>query len=162
MEVHDGWVPAEIERKFRVRDEPDLTGAEPGTRLRQGYVALDGPVEVRIRITEAGSTLTVKGGSGLTRAEVEVGIGDDEARELWALSEGRRIEKVRHRIVLDDGLVAELDRFEGDLAGLSVVEVEFPNADDAAAFQPPEWFGEELTGHPGWSNAALAQGGRPA
>jgi CYTH domain-containing protein len=39
--------------------------------------------------------------------------------------------------------------------------VEFDSEDDAAAFAPPHWFGREVTGQAGWSNAALARHGLP-
>lgn len=157
---HDVAMGTEIERKFRVDRVPDLD-ADQGDRLRQGYVALDGIAEVRIRIAGAGATLTVKSGAGLTRTEVDVPLDEEQAAALWALSEGRRVEKTRHRLPLDDGLVAELDRYEGALAGLCTVEVEFPTEDAALAFAPPAWFGAELTGQRGWSNAELAVDGRP-
>ena len=38
----------EIERKFLVEELPDGLGGEERP-LRQGYVALDGPTEVRVR-----------------------------------------------------------------------------------------------------------------
>lgn len=152
---------AEIERKFRVDDVPDdLTG--PGNRLRQGYVALDGPAEVRIRIADDGASLTVKSGAGLSRVEVEVAVSQEQADELWLFSEGRRVEKTRHRIPIGDGLIAELDRYDGPLTGLCTVEVEFVDEARAHAFVAPSWFGDELTGHEGWSNAALAIHGLPA
>lgn len=150
----------EIERKFLVDDVPDVADA-PADRLRQGYVALDEGAEVRIRLADGGATLTVKGGSGLARTEVEIAVDDDQAQDLWALTEGRRVEKTRYRIPLAGGLVAELDRYEGALADLCTVEVEFASEDAARAFTPPAWFAEELTGHRGWSNAALALHGRP-
>jgi CYTH domain-containing protein len=157
---HDGAMGTEIERKFRVDQVPDI-GTAQGDRLRQGYVALDGTAEVRIRIAEGGATLTVKSGSGLARTEVEIAVDEDQAGALWSLSEGRRVEKTRYRLPLDGGLVAEVDRYEGALAGLCTVEVEFPSEDAARSFAPPAWFGEELTGHRGWSNAELAVQGRP-
>ena len=154
---------AEVERKFLVGDVPDGVGA--GASLRQAYLAIDGDVEVRVRDEDGSFTLTVKGGSGLERTEVEAALDAERFAELWPLGEGRRIEKVRHRVPLDDagapGLVAELDVFAGVLAGLVVVEVEFPDRAAADAFTPPAWFGEELTGSRGWSNADLARYGRP-
>jgi adenylate cyclase len=42
-----------------------------------------------------------------------------------------------------------------------VVEVEFASRQEAEAFDPPDWFGAELTGAAGWSNAALARHGAP-
>ena len=72
--------------------------------------------------------------------------------------------RTRHRVALDGeppGLVAEVDVYGGTLAGLCVAEVEFASEADAASFDPPGWFGRELTGDPAWSNAALARHGRP-
>jgi CYTH domain-containing protein len=152
---------SEIERKFLVREAPEPTVLGPGAGLRQGYLAVDGAVEVRLRLTEGAATLTVKGGAGLHRSEVEVAIDPAEAAELWPYTAARRIEKVRHRVALGDELVAEVDLYGGALAGLCTAEVELPSEGAAAAFTPPAWFGEELTGQTAWSNAALALHGRP-
>jgi CYTH domain-containing protein len=152
----------EIERKFLVPDAPAPGEIGDGRRIRQGYVALDGDVEVRIRLFDDAARLTVKAGSGLVRTEVEVPVGEHEGRQLWEHAGGRRIDKVRYRRDLGAGLVAEVDVYEGALAGLCTVEVEFPDADQAAAFAPPPWFGRELTGDRRWSNAALACDGLPS
>ena len=63
--------------------------------------------------------------------------------------------KVRRRIELPDGLVAELDEYSGELEGSSVVEVEFESEAAASAFEPPAWFGRELTGDRAWQTRAL-------
>jgi adenylate cyclase len=159
--VNDGPMGTEIERKFLVAavPSPDLLGS--GARLRQGYLALDGAVEVRLRTTGDTTVLTVKAGAGLERAEVEVPLPGGDADDLWPHAAARSLEKVRHRIALPGGLVAELDRYEGSLAGLATVEVELPSVEAAERFEPPPWFGRELTGEPGWSNAELAQHGAP-
>lgn len=136
----------------------------PGVSIRQGYLAVDGDVSVRVRISEEGSWLTVKGGGGLARTEVEVAIDAEDAEALWTHTVGRRISKSRHRVRLDAelDLVAEVDVFDGDLSGLCLIEVEFDSVDAAEAFDPPPWFGQDVTGDPGWSNAALARHGRPS
>jgi adenylate cyclase len=148
----------EVERKFRVAEPPP--GVGDGSRIRQAYVAIDGDVEVRIRDEDGACSLTVKGGHGLERAEVEVAIDAGRFDELWSLAGERHLEKRRARVPVGD-VVAELDRYEGRLAGLAVVEVEFGGREAAAAFVPPAWFGEELTGQRAWSNAALARDGAP-
>lgn len=155
-------MPQEIERKFLVDVAPTADSLGPGVRLRQGYLAVDGDVEVRIRLKDEGARLTVKAGSGLTRTEIELALQEQAARDLWPHTEGRRVEKVRHRRTLDGGAVAEVDLYEGDLAGLCTVEVEFASVAEADAFRPPPWFGPELTGQSAWSNAALARHGRPS
>lgn len=149
---------AEIERKFRVRDAPqDLPG---GTRLRQAYLAVDGDVEVRLRDRGGTPVLGVKGGHGVERSEVEVEIDRTSFDELWSLTADRRVEKTRYLLPAGEH-TAELDVYAGPLEGLRVVEVEFASRDEADAFVPPAWFGDELTGDPRWSNAALATDGPP-
>jgi CYTH domain-containing protein len=154
-------VTTEIERKFLVVELPGAHELGPGTLLRQGYLAEDGDVQVRVRITASSATLTVKAGRGLVRTEVEAVIGADAAEALWPHTEGRRIEKVRHRTPLGD-VVADVDVYAGALAGLYTAEVEFASEGEAAAFVAPPWFGRDLTAEPGWDNASLARHGRPA
>jgi CYTH domain-containing protein len=157
-------VVIEIERKFILPDVPGVDRLGPGTHIRQGYLAEDGSVEVRVRITAEAANLTVKAGKGLTRTEVEVAISTDEAEALWPHTVGRRIDKTRHRVTLGSAATehaAEVDIYAGALAGLCVAEVEFTAEADAASFEPPDWFGPELTGDARWSNAALARQGRP-
>lgn len=157
-------MPVEIERKFLVDSLPSPEVLGVADHLRQGYLAEEGGVSLRLRVTDSAATLTVKVGSGLERTEVEVAIGGDEAEALWPHTVGRRVEKWRHRLALEgaDALVAEVDRYGGDLEGLLTVEVEFADAREAADFPPPAWFGTEVTGDERWSNAALARHGRPA
>lgn len=150
----------EIERSWVLTDVPgdDILG--PGARVRQGYLAHDRGVEARVRVTDKGAVLTIKAGKGLQRTEVEAPISVEDADALWPFTEGRRVEKVRHRVSLG-ALVAEVDVYAGHLAGLHTVEVEFPSREDAASFEPPAWFGREVTDAPGWNNAALAEHGIP-
>jgi len=53
-----------------------------------------------------------------------------------------------------DGLLWEIDEFEGALAGLIIAEVELD--DENQAVNIPAWVGMELTNLNGWSNASLA------
>ncbi len=158
----------EIERKFLLREAPTarLENRE-GLRLRQGYLAIDHAVEVRVRIGPESAVVTIKTGHGLTRTEVEMPIDPSDAEELWKYTEGRRIEKTRYLIDLCDdasepgGCVAEVDIYCGELMGLCVVEVEFNDEPAALEFAPPAWFGRELSGDERWSNARLARHGAP-
>jgi adenylate cyclase len=150
---------AEIERKFLVDRLPQ--GLGQGASIRQGYVALDDATEVRIRAKGDERTLTIKGGRGIERAEVELDITHVQFEELWELANGRTLTKARHEVPIESGL-AEVDIYDGSLAGLVVVEVEFHSMQAAEAFEPPDWFGAELTGDVRYSNARLAIGGAPA
>lgn len=156
-------VPIEIERKFVADRVPDAVDGVTGTRMRQGYVAEQRDVSVRVRITEDRAWLAVKAGRGTARTEVETTIPRDDAEELWSLTEGRRLAKTRYLLPLpdDQDLVAEVDVFDEQLAGLCIIEVEFDSLTAADRFEAPAWFGREVTGEPGWSNAALAAHGIP-
>jgi adenylate cyclase len=152
----------EIERAFLVAAEPAL-GANRVERIEQGYLAIDpGNAEVRLRRRGTQLTLTVKSTQrGAVRAEEEIPLDAERFERLWPLTAGRRLEKDRHLIALSAALVAELDIYDGVLHGLRVVEVEFESVAAAAGFQPPEWFGREVTDDERYRNRSLAVDGRP-
>jgi len=146
----------EIERKFLVARVPDdLGGTARG--IDQGYVALDEGAEVRVRRIGDELWLTVKGTGGLARVEEELRLSGEQFESLWPLTEGRRIEKTRH--TLPGGV--EVDVYDGSLTGLVVAEIEFASEEESAAFDPPDWFGAEVTDDPRYKNRALAVSGRP-
>lgn len=150
----------EVERKFLLDELPTLAW-EDEDELRQGYLALDGATEVRLRHEGRGAVLTIKRGAGLVRVEEELVVQPEQAEGLWALTEGRRIEKTRRRATLAPGVVVEVDEYGGDLAGLLVAEIEFPDPEAAGAFAPPPWLGREVTDDARYKNRALACDGRP-
>lgn len=150
----------EIERKFLVARPPRDDELGPGVHYRQGYLAGEGDVDTRIRISPDEAWITVKAGRGVARTEVEVPIPLDAAEALWPHTAGRRLEKDRYLVPVDGG-TAEVDRYADALAGLWTVEVEFGSEEDAAAFVAPGWFGLDVTDVDGWSNGALARRGRP-
>jgi adenylate cyclase len=148
----------EVERKFRLPQTPAWPSEHPTRRIVQGYLATNGDVEVRIRSVDEERYLTVKRGHGEVREEVEVGLSDEQFEMLWPLTEPLRIEKRRHLVPVD-GLTAEVDVFEGRLAGLVLAEIEFPSQAESRRFQPPAWLGEEVTGDDRYSNRRLAEAG---
>lgn len=151
----------EIERKFIVSGQlPALEGIR-SARLRQGYLAAAPEGEVRLRESDDRRTLTVKAGSGLAREEREISLTAEQFEALWPATAGQRLEKRRYFLMNED-LLFELDIYDGDLAGLQVVEVEFDSREAAHAFTPPGWFGAEVTENPAYKNAALAVHGDPA
>jgi adenylate cyclase len=153
----------EIERKFLVVEVPADLGDHPARPVRQGYLAVEsGGGEVRVRQIGDATVLTVKRGGGRTRVEEEIAIPPEAFERLWALTEGRRVEKVRHLAPAGDGLVLEVDVYEGDLDGLVVAEVEFPSEAAAEAWTPPPWLGAEVTADERYKNQNLACNGIPA
>jgi CYTH domain-containing protein len=150
----------EIERKFLLGELPATLRLARGEAIKQGYLALDGDTEVRLRTGSQAPRLTIKSGRGEVRTEVELPVEGRDAQALWELTAGRRIEKTR-RVMRIGGVEAEVDEYAGALAGLVVVEVEFPDEAAARTFEPPPWFGRELTGDPTYANRSLACVGLP-
>jgi adenylate cyclase len=152
----------EIERKFLIGEAPSWLGDHPAKELRQGYVVLADDTEVRLRTADGARLLTVKRGRGEVRCEEEIELDAAQFEALWPLTESLRVSKRRYRVPLEGtDLTAEVDVFAGDLEGLVVVEVEFPTQDQSRAFQPPSWFGREVTGDVRYSTAELARAGLP-
>jgi CYTH domain-containing protein len=152
----------EIERKFLVPDLPAALERYDASDVRQGYLAVeDDGTEVRLRDRDGTATLTVKKGRGEVRSEEEIEIGSGDFDRLWPLTDGRRVEKRRHLIPAGGDLTIELDVYAGDLHGLATAEVEFGSEADSREFEPPDWFGRELTGDARFSNQRLAVDGIP-
>jgi adenylate cyclase len=149
----------EVERKFLVSEAPSVDDAG-GAEIEQGYLAVGEDGEVRLRRKGDDRLLTVKRGSGLSREEEEIELEPDLFERLWPLTEGRRLRK--HRYTIDHGEhCIEFDVYEGDLDGLMLAEVEFSSEEEARAFEPPEWFGHEVTGDEEYLNETLAVQGSP-
>ncbi len=149
----------EVERKFLVPETPDLSATD-SDEIEQGYLAIGSDGEVRLRRKGERLLLTAKRGSGISRDEAEVELVREAFERLWPLTEGRRLQKRRHVIPHGD-LRIEVDVYEGELEGLVVAEIEFSSEDEARAFQPPDWIGEEVTGDQRYLNETLATRGRP-
>lgn len=143
----------EIERKFLVLRLPEHLDAYPKRHIEQAYLSA-GPV-VRIRRLDDSYILTCKGEGLLVREEREMPLSAAAYRRLLPKAEGTVIEKDRYRIPCGPYTI-ELDVFGGALAPLVLAEVEFPTEEEAAAFQPPDWFGTEVTYDPAYTNARLS------
>ncbi|GGA77925.1 adenylate cyclase [Neiella marina] len=152
----------EVERKFLVQQLPDLEQATK-VRIRQGYITqTDDSVELRLRQKGDNYFLTLKSGDGLVRSENEISISAQQFDQLWPNTLGQRIEKVRWKGQISEQLQFELDVFEGSLAPLQLVEVEFSSVAQAEGFQVPDWFGDDVTLIKGYKNKALATQGIPS
>ncbi|MFD5187616.1 CYTH domain-containing protein [Streptomyces sp. NPDC058357] len=154
----------EIERKFTVADGWQVPPGTTGEQLRQAYLSPRGaPVEFRVRSRRDARVMTVKTldaeSGAMVRQEVEFEIDDAVFAQLWELAGGDCLSKYRWNVPLEHH-VATVDEYDGTLAGLRVAEVEFDSLEEARSFQPPDWFGEEVTGSPAWSNRELAASAR--
>ena len=153
----------EIERKFKIIHKPEGLNQYHKKEIEQGYLCGD-PV-VRIRKSNEEYYLTYKSrlnmkdnpkGCALTCEEVELPLRKEAYEHLRSKVDDHLIAKTRYLIPIDNNYTAELDEFHGALEGLIFVEVEFPDEEKAEAFQPPEWFGEDVSFDKRYRNNYLA------
>ena len=149
----------EIERKFLVKYLPEGLEKMPFTDIRQSYISIE-PV-IRIRKADDEYILTIKGKGDVSREEKEIFISRREYENLRKKVETREVVKRRYFYPLEDGHMAEIDIYEGDLEGFRIVEVEFDSIEEAESFAPPDFFGKDVSRIDDYKNVKLALYGLP-
>lgn len=147
----------EQERKWLVENFPDKL--EDGNDIYQAYLIVTEDREVRIRRYQTSNrnvkqTLGIKKGKGEDREEYEIDI---DLHQLFELEEAKEahVEKTRYEIQSGDHVI-EVDVYKSELEGLVTAEVEDPEG-----FEPPKWFGREVTENEGYKNKWLSVNGIP-
>ncbi len=143
----------EIERKYLVKQVPENLASYPFHEIEQGYLCTE-PV-VRIRRQDEDYYLTYKSKGLMIREEYNLPLTKDAYFHLREKIDGRLISKRRYLIPLDPYTI-ELDVFRSPKDDLILAEVEFPSEEEALAFTPPEWFGEDVTNSSLYHNSHLS------
>lgn len=143
----------EIERKYLVKQVPENLASYPFHEIEQGYLCTE-PV-VRIRRQDEDYYLTYKSKGLMIREEYNLPLTKDAYFHLREKIDGRLISKRRYLIPLDPYTI-ELDMFRSPKDDLILAEVEFPSEEEALAFTPPEWFGEDVTNSSLYHNSHLS------
>lgn len=144
----------EIERKFLLKEIPENIESYPMRQLEQGYLCT-GPV-VRIRKDNDKYELTYKGKGAMVREEYNLPLTKEAYEHLREKIDGRLITKKRYMIPFEKYTI-ELDIFEGDLAPLTLAEVEFSSEEEANNFVAPDWFAEDVTFSKLYHNSYLSR-----
>lgn len=145
----------EIERKYLIDKIPGDLEQYPHKELEQAYLCTD-PV-VRVRKEGEDYVLTYKSRGLMVREEYNLPLTEEAYRHLLEKADGIIISKTRYVIPEKEGLKIELDVFHGKHAGLVLAEVEFPTEEDANAYCPPDWFGEDVTLSAKYHNSSLSR-----
>ncbi|MDE6433602.1 MAG: CYTH domain-containing protein [Lachnospiraceae bacterium] len=147
----------EIERKFLIEKSKIPADLEqyPHNVIEQAYIITD-PV-LRIRKKNDAYILTYKGAGYMQREEVEFPLTMEAYNKLLTKTEGNIITKTRYKIPEHDNLIIEFDIFSGIYEGLYLAEVEFPDLKTADSYNPPEWFGKEVTHTSSFHNSTLSR-----
>jgi len=167
--------PVEIERKFLLRERPQIPNGAEILEIEQGYLpppsdadaggaAEEEHVEGRLRrAVHADGTEqlihTIKRGHGTKRTEIERLLTPADFQRYWPATAGRRLSKRRYRVTDPDGrmdLVWEIDEFTD--RDLWLAEVELPSEETQIVF--PAWLRgsvvREVTDEARFTNYALA------
>jgi adenylate cyclase len=139
----------EIERKYLVINENWKSAVAAETVLKQGYLAAQPDLTVRVRIDGAQAQLTIKSAtSGISRSEYEYAIPQQDAEEILAnLVTGSVIDKTRYKVHCGEHMW-DLDLFHGENEGLQ---------SEDEPFEMPDWVGEEVSDDPRYYNANLVR-----
>lgn len=145
----------EIERKYLLKTlDLDLSKLHY-VNIQQGYLSSD-PV-VRVRISEQGPYIGVKGPGTISRVEKEYKIPLEDAEYFIQISPGKILKK---RYFYPVGKHKwEIDIFEGSLAGLILVEIELEHEDEAFEMPPFMKDAKEVTEDTRYTNAELSKTG---
>ena len=163
----------EIERRFLISSSQKRVWDGDSLQIRQFYVdkeivshLIPTDIDVsmvhvwRIRSSQHACFLTGKGRrTGATGVEFEWEISREEFNRIDGSYTLFGIEKTRFLWRGNDGLLWEIDEFEGTHNGLIIAEVELDTEDQLV--QLPEWLGKEITGDNSWSNWSLSQMTKP-
>jgi len=154
----------EIERKFTIKQLPKDIEAYEKKEIEQAYLCRK--PTIRIRKSNEDYILTYKSKQGLkipetatARAceEVELPLNKEAYLHLKEKADGSIISKTRYIIPIENNRKIELDIFHGYLEGLQFAEVEFESEEEAAAYQQPDWFLEDVTFDRRYSNAVMTR-----
>ena len=115
---------------------------------------------VRVRRDNEDYYLTYKGKGLLSREEYNLPLNKEAYEHLLSKADGIILTKKRYMIPVpgNEHLTIELDVFEGHYNGLILAEVEFSTEEEAKAFNPPSWFGEDVTFSGEYHNSRLSKG----
>jgi CYTH domain-containing protein len=158
----------EVERKFLVNlsDLPaDMISRGEVLELVQTYINFS--PETRVRKVRKVNDINYyhtrklpKDNIGLSREEVESCITEEKYNDLLKEQVGDTIYKTRYRFC-ENSYTIEVDVYSHGLTGLAVAEVEFKSVEQSGNFNPPDWFGKDITYEPRYKNSNLSQCGMP-
>lgn len=130
----------ERERTFLAKELPQEIKTTKPTRIVDIYIP-DTPAHSHLRLRQNGKTYeitkktSVAAGDASKHIEQTIPLTEEEFAALSRCS-AKRVAKDRYRVVID-GILAEIDVFIEDLAGLVLIDFEFDTEDEKDNFIPP-------------------------
>jgi CYTH domain-containing protein len=152
-------IETELELTYLAREIPEGLANFPSKLIVDVYYPAERDHAV-LRIRQRGDSyvitkkLMANGNDSSHQLEHTIELDEEEYKGLTA-APGKRVAKRRYEYKYQ-GRTAEVDVFEGDLAGLVEVDFEFDDRDDQLAFQMPDFCLADVT------QEAFAAGGKLA
>lgn len=175
----------EIEKKFTVRNLPENLESYTCHRIEQAYLNVRPAIRVRREdecyyMTYKAHRTDMDGedsAGGIGQTEYNMPLDQESYEHLSGKADGNVIRKKRYLIPLNDDaftdeflmghpevkeaigkneIKIELDVFEAPFDGRVLAEVEFPSEEAAANYRAADWFMEDVTGDPKYSNSQMS------
>ncbi|WP_252236043.1 CYTH domain-containing protein [Clostridium sp. ZS1] len=148
----------EIERKwlFNINEVP-IELSSTITYYTQGYLSINPEVRVRSKVVENLITnittdktyrLCIKGEGTLTRHEIQKDLTKEEYEDLLEvgnLKSENLIQKRYYTILVEQYMLTVGIVDEGSINEFCYGEIEFDCEEEAKNFNPPTWFGKDVT-----------------
>jgi CYTH domain-containing protein len=149
------WLCSQVPREQVILSEriTDLYVSDSRLRLREAR-PIDGR-PARLRLSRKADI------DARTRLVTSIYLPEQEFAVLAASLPGRRLRKLRHRLKSPAGIVLSVDQFEGDLAGLVVLEAEFDTLELMNGFVVPGFALREITDDRRYAGGHLVEHGLP-
>ena len=152
-----------FERRFLPNSNIWRQNIVKGTRINQGYIAIDRGNVVRIKTEDSGDLKEAFLSIGGTPKSTIIpqfmsAVGLRDAAELLWLCGTRKVEKVRYQVLWDEQ-VYEIDEFDKNLSPLVIIKIALAIPNQPISL--PDWAGEEITNRREYHGSTLAMDGLP-
>lgn len=148
----------EIEKKYLIRDLPRDLDNYPHETIEQAYISTNPTLRIRRKGSKYIFTFKnrIKGDAKLNVSdEIESEIDYEAYEHLFSKADGIPIRKTRYRIPYEEYTI-ELDVFHGEYEGFCMAEVEFNSVEEGESFNPPAWFGEDVSNDARYTNSYMS------
>jgi CYTH domain-containing protein len=131
----------ELELTFLASELPKEIIGSVGKRLTDVYVPESGSPHPTLRLRQKGDSYEItkkqplRTGDASAHRELTIPLSEEEYRSL-AGANTRSVSNIRYAVMID-GYPAEVDVFQGALAGLVLIDFEFTSEDEKTAFTTP-------------------------
>lgn len=149
----------EIERKFLVKELPDLSAIKP-IRYERYFLSSDAVLQERIQRKgekyEIETKRVVEGlGGVMVSKKQKSSLTKEQFEDLKQGKEDRGIVRDSYNISLNPNISIKI--YHDKYKGLVRAEVEFISEEDAKRYIPESWMGKEITSNPLGMDAKLVE-----